>query len=462
MKPLLINTLFDIGPKQVQIDADGDKSLRELLDEHDEELLLRFEKPEPAQSLAFWSWESFNSNSQKFFISNYNFAAFQKIDGISQPIHLIDRLKYTNPSEVLITYNVSGYDDTIPFFLSEKYEKRGWTTHGQRRSINAKEDALRFLEGILSDAESRIVIEKFSRSMAERRSGRLFRQFIPAVLWGELIKDHLDYYRQFILECADQIFALNFCIEHMNHKQRNIFADIARGWVNDFLYRIQTLMLVLLNIPEVFLRGLCPSAYTYSGALVSIGLDKLPEKDETYYKNHIVNKSISEVYRDIFQLLYIKNYEDYIEYCRTAKFSEISLRTIVHTFRILFNKLKHSSYIQIIKSRDEEGIKRKEIQEINLEIEKLAAATELSKEISDARMHELKIRKEIAEKVRYAYGHLDFDDPRFKHNNGISITDSNNTIFRISLYDLEISLKILVGILSALNRATPSIAASTP
>lgn len=455
MKPLLIKSMFDTGPKQVQIVVDENKSLKEVLDEH-EELLPRLEKQDPAQSSLFWSWESLNTNNQKYFISNYNFAAFENIEGISRPIHLIDRLKYTNPPEVIITYNVSGYDDTIPFFLFEKYEKDVRAPHWQIRNFDAKEGVLRFIEGILSDTESHLVIEKFSRSRAERRSGRLFRQSIPSMLWSELTKDHLDYYRKFILEYADQVLSLNYCIEHMNHEHRNIFADISRGWINDFLYRIQNLMLVLFNIPEIFSRSLCPTAHTYSGALISIGLEKLPEKDEDYYKNHIVNNSISEIYGDIFQSLHIKDYEDYIEYCRNANFSDIHLRTIVHTFRMLFNKLKHSTYIQIIKSRDEEGIKRKEIQDIKLEIKKLSSIIGINKETKEAEMRRLNIRKEIAEKVRYAYGHLNFDDPLFKHNNGISITDKDNRIFRISLYDLEVSLKILVGVLSALHRAMPT------
>jgi len=51
---------------------------------------------------------------------------------------------------------------------------------------------------------------------------------------------------------------------------------------------------------------------------------------------------------------------------------------------------------------------------------------------------------------------LDFDDPEFKHNNGILVADATGTAFRITLADLELSQKLLIGILHLLKKANAS------
>ncbi len=132
-------------------------------------------------------------------------------------------------------------------------------------------------------------------------------------------------------------------------------------------------MLVLLSIPEFFLRSIYSSVFNYSELLKGIGIGKLQQKDDDYYRKCIMNRSVSEIYTDIFNAISIDNYPDYIGFCEDVDFSDGDLIKIVQTYRILFNKLKHSSYIQIIKSRDDETIKKNNLKNIEREIEELQA-----------------------------------------------------------------------------------------
>lgn len=265
----------------------------------------------------------------------------------------------------------------------------------------------------------------------------------------------LEYCRRFIVHFANQIVTLDYCVEHSSLDNQKILQDVCRGWINDFLFRIQSLMLVLLNIPEIFLRSISPGS-----DLQSIGIEELPENENAdYYKNRIANKSILEVYREILDGVPIEDYEDYIEYCETSDLADLNVRRIVHTFRKLFNKLKHSSYVQIIKSRDQEGITNRQMEDIDRQIEGLANTSGPKREDIEAEIRKLQFRREFIDKARYAYGHLDFDDREFKRKNGILIADTTDTTFQITIYDLELCLKLLIGILYILNKANAQPAA---
>jgi hypothetical protein len=129
---------------------------------------------------------------------------------------------------------------------------------------------------------------------------------------------------------------------------------------------------------------------------------------------------------------------------------------IVNTYRILCNKLKHSSYIKIIKSRDEEKFERKELDEIDKEIEQLRNIQQRDGLLSTWARHEMEMQEfleDAKKKIRYAYAHLDFEIPEFKRNNGILVVDEADNRINITLSDMELFLKVLFGILTILNRA---------
>jgi len=155
--------------------------------------------------------------------------------------------------------------------------------------------------------------------------------------------------------------------------------------------------------------------------------------------------------------LSIGNYQDYIKFCENAPVSGADVGRIVHTYRILFNKLKHSSCIEIIKSRDDESIRKKELDDIEQEIERFQAIQQIDAQyvtLVTSELERLKFRKEIVEKARYAYAHLDFEDSEFKRSNGISVVDDTGNRFYIA-YSAEI------GHLSAPNQATCPLKSAT-
>ncbi len=457
MKALTIRTLF-MGQKSktIRVELDGIRSFKQLIDENHHELLPGLSEPSVFLDDRFASWENLNSAVLDDFNASYDFSAFWNRGTERHPIHLIDKVQGTVEAEIIIGTGGFRIDDSIAFFLIEKYRQTFDTISIQESGQALEETQLfRFLEEVLSETDSHILVDSFSRRTAEHRIGTFVKQLIPSALWMEMKTANLEYYRRFIVHFANQVFTLDYCVEHSNLDNQNVLQDVCRGWINDFLYRVQNLMLVLLNIPEIFLKSIRPGS-----DLKSIGIDELPETERAnYYKNRIANKAIQEVYREILKHVPIENYQEYIEYCETNDFADINVRRIVYTFRILYNKLKHTSNVWIIKSRDEEGITKRRMEDIDRQIEVLTNTSHPSREGIESEIRKLEFRKEFIDNARSANGHLDFDDPKFKHHNGILVAGATNTTFRITFYDLELCLKLLIGILYMLNKANAHPAA---
>lgn len=463
MKLLTVRAVFiGCSLKEITVTVDEDKTFKQLVDEHYHDLLPRSDRFDTTQPQFFGAWENLNETSLSYFDSCYSFSAFQSVNP-HIPVHLIDRIRHIKSDKITITSPGFRHDDSIAFFLIEKYDQvlNAISTENNRNRL--REKLREFLEELLGETDSHILVDTFSENEAEDRIAPFVDQMIPSALWLNLTKESLSYYRKFILHLANQVLILDYCVKHSNLEDRNIFEEISRGWVDQFLYRIQNLMLVLLNIPEAFFRSIYSSHANYSKLVKNIGIKRLQEKDEEYYTNYIMNKSISEIYFELFNNLSISNYQDYIEFCENAPLSDINLGRIVHTYRILFNKLKHSSCVEIIKSRDYESIRKKELEDIEQEIERFQTMQQIDAQYVTSELERLKIKKEIAEKVRYTYAHLDFEDTEFKRSNGISVVDERGTRFRITLFDMELSFKVLFGILCILNRAnTTQVIQSTP
>jgi len=434
------------------VELDGTKSLKQLIDENYHELLPGLSSPSVFVHDRFASWENLNSAVLADFNASYDFSASWSLGTERHPIHLIDKVTGMAGAEITIGNGGFIIDDSIAFFLIERYRQFLDTVSIQESGQAFEETALfRFLEEVLSETDCHIMVDSFSRRRAEHGIGAFVKQLIPSALWMDMKTADLEYYRKFIVHFANQVSILDYCVEHSNLDNEKVRQDVCRGWIDDFLYRVQNLMLVLLNIPEIFLKSISPGA-----DLNLIGIVELPETERAnYYKNRIANKSIQEVYREILEHLPIENYQEYIEYCESSDVADINVRRIVHTFRILYNKLKHTSNIRIIRSRDEEGITRRQIEDIDREIERLAISRP-GRKGSESEIRTLELRRELVDKARYAYGHLDFDDPEFKHNNGILVADATGTAFRITLADLELSQKLLIGILHLLKKANAS------
>lgn len=455
MKSITVRTNF-IGEalKEVRVNVDEEKSIKQLIDENYTELLPRPDLFDASMPDFIEDWESINEKSLRYFNSCYRFLTFQSMNANDIPIHLADRIFHIKSDNIKLAPLPQMIDDSVAFFIIEKYglNEQGIIPIGNNLNPDTLRDSL---ERLLSGTDTQILIENFSDRQAKRNIGFFIEQLIPAELWLTLLKDKFSYYRNFIIHFAGKLMIIDYCVNHTTLVDTRILEDLSRGWINNFLYQMQNLMLVLLSIPEIYLRSMYNSPDKYSELLQKKRILKLPDRDEQYYSEHIKKQSISNIYFRIFGSLSISNYRDYIKFCEDTSLSDLNVGEIVNTYRILCNKLKHSSYVQIIKSRDEEKFQKEEIDDIDKDIEQIRNIQKIDKILAALTKQELELKeflKDAKKKIRYAYAHLDFEDPEFKRNNGISVIDEKGYKFNITLSDMEVSLKVLVGILCILNR----------
>lgn len=442
--------------REFDLDFDEKRTLREVVDKHYSILFPGNKSSSLRREIYNWSWNCLETQSIDEFNQKYNMSFFQESNGELYPIHLIDRLtelQLTN--QVFVTNSGILHDDSIPFFLIEKYEGALDSIINHATIAKLRDEVSLLINKILSDIDAAVLLENRSYSGRGFRVSKFFVQAIPSGLWLKLGEENLIYYRHFIMHLAATIVVLNHCISNSLTSRGNIVQDIARGWVNSFLFKVQYLMMVLLSIPETFLRNARPNFHNYSRELSDIGVTKLAETDAKYCEKHINGRSMHEVCQSLLENTSIKSYYEYINYCKTIELADPLLSKLIHTFRIFFNRLKHASQVSIISTRDADEIRKRELEEINMRIESLGdLSLESEHDIGqfETELQRLKIRKELIEKVKYAFEHLDFDDQDFRLKNGINVADDANNRFRITFYDLEYSLRILVGILILLNR----------
>ncbi|MFC1953819.1 hypothetical protein ACFLWR_06825 [Chloroflexota bacterium] len=457
MKSLTVRTNF-IGhaPKEVRVSINEDKSIKQLIDENYCELLPRPDLFDAGMPNFVADWESLNEKSFRYFNSCYHFLSFQSTNTNDIPIHLVDRITHIKSDNIKLTPPRLMIDDSIAFFVVEKYGLNEKRTLPIDNDITP--DGLReFLERLLSGTDTQLLVDNFSQRQTGHIVGSFIEQMIPAELWLNLSNEDFSYYKNFIIRFANEVLLIDYSVKNSTLVDKKILEDLSRGWMDNFLYQMQNLMLVLLSIPEIFIRSICiDPEKQYLAILQKKRITNLPyKKDDEYYFNHIVNQSISSVFFEILGDLAINNYQDYIKYCEDVPLNDINIGRIVNTYRVLCNKLKHSSYIKIIKSRDEEGLKRKELDEIDEEMKQLRYVQQRDGVLSAWAKHEIEKQeflKDVNNKIRYAYGHLNFEDSEFKRNNGISVMDEAGNRFNITLFDMEVSLKVLLGILCILNR----------
>ncbi len=349
--------IIGYSPRAIRVNIDEDKTFKQLVDDNYSDLFPRPDIFDTTRPSFIETWENLTETSLRYFNSCYGFSAFQSMGNNHITVHLIDKIRQIKSDNIIINSPGDRVDDSVAFFLIEKYDQVLSEIFGENGRNLSKEKLREFLEQLLSETETHILVDNFSQGVAEHKLAPYIAQMIPSELWQNLTNESFLYSRKFILHLAYQMLILDYCLKHSNLTDRHIFEDISRGWINKFLYQMQNQMLVLLNIPEVFLRSLYSGSLSYSELIKKTGIAKLQENDNEYYAKNIVNKSISDIYFNLFKRRSISNYQEYIRFCEDVLPSDIDLAKIIHTYRILFNKLKHSSVIEIINSRDDESIR---------------------------------------------------------------------------------------------------------
>ena len=187
---------------------------------------------------------------------------------------------------------------------------------------------------------------------------------------------------------------------------------------------------------------------------VHTGIEKLPVEDADYYTSAIAGRSIRVVYQPILSSLRLDDYLQFIDHCATAPLSSAGIASICQTLRVIFNSLKHSGHVDVIQSRDSAAIRQTELAAIDSEVQAINRDGALGSKERDDRLLRLSVKKEIIEKVRDRHETIDFESPDFVTKNGIRVfAASDATWFDISIADLELMFKLVVGIITILRRA---------
>ena len=121
----------------------------------------------------------------------------------------------------------------------------------------------------------------------------------------------------------------------------------SKNWLFRKLFNIHSQSLILLSIPETFIR-VVSDKYNYAQCLDDIGINKGHLSDKEIYSTYVDKRSIREIYLNLFSDIGINNFEEFIQYCNSTSISNTHFGLRGHIFRILFNKLKHSSKIEVI------------------------------------------------------------------------------------------------------------------
>jgi len=449
------NTLPGQPEKVLELTVSGEDTIKHIIESN---YPLLFSGNEKLNTSSFDSWEQFTTEylgySQEFF----SFGVYQDTNQV--PVRIIDRVNDICEKNLSIgpTQDYLRIDDSIYAFVLNNCENE---IQSIIENNGSKEDITRFFETLLAKNDTRLVVEQFLDSNFIHKFSTIVTQLIPSKLWTDIKNDEMNYYKKFIISFISEIFLLNYCIQNRNVEDKTVQQDLYRGWINEFLYKIHYLMLVTLNIPEIFLGKVNSrtgkSLRIYSQALEYLGIRSIKkcgyENDDTYYEEKIRGKSITDVYRNIFEDIPVESYYDYIGFCHETDLDDEYLSKIIHTFRILNNKLKHSASISTIESRDHLDLESQELEKIQMQIEQIKTSN-LNEKGKSEKIFDLNLKKNVLLKIKYKYRDLDFEDRGFKQKNGIHVWrgEVEGHYFKISIYDLEFTIKIMIGVLIIINR----------
>lgn len=124
MRHLTIRTVL-IGQQSrtIRVEVDGRKSFKQLIDENYHELLPGLYNPRVFLHDRFASWENLNSAVLEAFNASHDFSASWNRGTERRPIHLIDNVQGMAECEITIGNSGSRSDDSIAFFLIERYRQ---------------------------------------------------------------------------------------------------------------------------------------------------------------------------------------------------------------------------------------------------------------------------------------------------------------------------------------------------
>ncbi|MDA2926639.1 hypothetical protein MYX78_05305 [Acidobacteria bacterium AH-259-G07] len=436
------------GKIRVEV-SDGDR-LGDIIDTH--YIHLATGEPPPLPVIKD-SWQCCDPTTLASYRLRYPFILVDRARDPVALLHPADRICRLSGTELTVWPRMDfSSDDSISFYLFER-EDALLPLLVEAADLDAVKEALfRFHEKMLMEPEAFLMLDNFIRHTSQRSSAVFLEHQVPSGIWGELRQPYMNYYLHFILRVVTELSILNHCLDNRN-SSNNIVRESARRWVADYLYRVQTVMLVLLSIPEVYLRNV--EATHYFKGLRKLGIAGFTEidKGESYFKAAIVGRTVKQIYTGLLTEAHVETYSHYLDVCQDRPPSDLTIGKAVHTFRILYNKLKHASYVRVQESRDHETPYREGLARFDEQIRRLKMTLPQTPR-QEKELFELEAKREVFEKVRYALGHLDWESADFKRENGITVGGGKEgEWFRISLYDLEYILRLLVGILIVLSQA---------
>lgn len=429
--------------------ADETSTLRDVIDAHYVQLMGGQVGPPPRPTD---TWQDCDPEAVQAYQHHYSFDLCDPEATPPTTLHLIDLVQDVPGSRIhLIPSGRIRTDDSVCFYALSRQEEvlPSLLTVGNLQEL---ETALfRFLERLLTDPNSFLLIGNYVRNNQAVHSRSYLQHQMPGRIWMEMSQPEMNYYLYLLIRLVNDLSHLNHCVKMRAIPNQSLLQETARAWISDYLYMIQTTMLLLLAIPEIFQRKF--TNMDYKPGLKKLGIPfTSAQKDQDYYREAVIGKTLVEIYRPILARAAIDTYKDYIIFAKQAPLSDPSLGEIIHALRIVYNKLKHASHVQVRETRNHKREKQRELEDLEKEISQLSALFQRTP-AQEQKLSELTFKRLIAERTSYAFKHIDWSSQDFKKQNGIDVYgDGSEARFSITLYDIEFAVRLLIGVLLAIAR----------
>lgn len=443
--------LIGTRPLRITLPVGNSHSLEEFLLDNHETIFPGFRHKTPQR--LFHSWNNLTSDNVSLFEHTLKYYYVYGDTNVKASIHLVDEV-LADHLRIFDSGTKFNHNDAISFFLQENFGRDLEFLDHASATNNGQRDALWVMERLLSQTGSYILLDNFSEYRARTDTGEFLSHCVPSVVWRMLESATLSYYQRFMISFAHKIILLNHCLD------RTTDSRISRGnkeeWLHRCLFRLGFDILILLSIPEAFLRTFRPHVFNYADGLQEVGIPRSPHKDPVQYASRIAGESITRISNSLLQSMSVIEYDDFIRFCANTPVSHPAISEFLHTFRVIFNGIKHATGIEVIQTRDAETERVAALKALDQELAALESSSHASIRDIESKKLELTVKREVIEKVRHVHETLNLHDPQFSKNNGIRIRNGQAGYFDVTLDDLERSLKMIIGLLTVLIRCGPS------
>lgn len=398
-------------------------------------------------------------------------------------VHLIDLVEKDGVLEIKKYYE-GRKCDTLEFFILENYMYRDGMARlvSQIPEKDKDTEIMLYLSKKLREPSTLMACEvENSRQFKEYRK-KYLSLLLSSELYKELSRIDMNYYTDFIYNTINQICLINHCVEAPASGDKEYI--IRCLWMDIILKRMQNIALILMVIPEVYVRNILGGdigKMKYSRILASkLNIKQVFDSeanrefcrccknennctnenmkyrtngycrqkdtsfswDDYYVERYIKGRTLKEMYHRLLQKYGFSSVDDIMEFALyNKKFGNSTeegrfIGEFTHLFRVLYNLIKHASAVAIFKKLpDGEIIIHKTIA--------FGDVLEIDKLVDYIDVDVVKFKQSYGLRTYYNLKNGDVEDEK-----------ANNDFFSITLEDLEVMVKVLLAVLTFISMSS--------